>query len=83
MGSWIGGDRDGNPFVDRATRSRTRSRAQAALAFEHYLDEVHRLGAELSLSSRLVQPTPELLALAEARARREPAPRRTSRIGRR
>ena len=30
------------------------------VALEHYLDEVHRLGAELSLSTRLVTPTPEL-----------------------
>ena len=67
----------------RATRSRTRSRAQAAVAFEHYLDEVHRLGAELSLSTRLVH------ADAGAAAR-SPTPRttpiriaRTSRTGRR
>ncbi len=65
MGSWIGGDRDGNPFVDAETLAYA-MRAQAALAFEHYLDEVHPLGAELSLSTRLVTPTPELLALAAA-----------------
>ncbi len=65
MGSWIGGDRDGNPFVVADTLDYA-IRAQAGVAFEHYLDEVHRLGGELSLSARLVQPTPELLALAEA-----------------
>ncbi|MEP7275573.1 MAG: phosphoenolpyruvate carboxylase [Betaproteobacteria bacterium] len=63
-GSWIGGDRDGNPFVDAETLAYA-IRAQAALAFEHYLGEVHRLGAELSLSSRLVQPTTALVELAE------------------
>ena len=62
-GSWIGGDRDGNPFVDAETLSYA-VRAQAAVAFEHYLSEVHRLGGELSLSSRLVTPTAALLALA-------------------
>ncbi len=62
-GSWIGGDRDGNPHVDAETLDYA-IRAQSALAFEHYLGEVHRLGAELSLSSRLIQPTPKLLALA-------------------
>ncbi|MET0204255.1 MAG: phosphoenolpyruvate carboxylase, partial [Casimicrobiaceae bacterium] len=62
-GSWIGGDRDGNPFVTADTLAYA-IRAQAALAFEHYLGEVHRLGAELSLSSRLVQPTPALIELA-------------------
>ena len=62
-GSWIGGDRDGNPFVDAETLEYA-IRAQSALAFEHYLGEVHRLGAELSLSSRLIEPTAALLALA-------------------
>ncbi len=64
MGSWIGGDRDGNPFVVADTLEYA-TRAQAAVAFEHYLDAIHRLGGELSLSSRLVHPTPALLALAE------------------
>jgi phosphoenolpyruvate carboxylase len=63
MGSWIGGDRDGNPFVTAQTLVHA-VRAQAGVAFGHYLDEVHRLGGELSLSSRLVRPTPALLALA-------------------
>jgi phosphoenolpyruvate carboxylase len=65
MGSWIGGDRDGNPFVVADTLEYA-VRAQAAVALEHYLGEVHRLGGELSLSTRLVQPAPQLLALAEA-----------------
>ncbi len=63
MGSWIGGDRDGNPFVTAPTLAYA-VRAQAAVAFEHYLDSVHALGAELSLSTRLVTPTAELTALA-------------------
>ena len=62
-GSWIGGDRDGNPFVNAETLSYA-IRAQASVAFEHYLTELHRLGAELSLSSRLVTPSDALLALA-------------------
>jgi phosphoenolpyruvate carboxylase len=63
MGSWIGGDRDGNPFVGAETLQYA-SRAQATVALAHHLEEVHQLGAELSLSARLVQPTPELLDLA-------------------
>ncbi|CPP83389.1 phosphoenolpyruvate carboxylase [Bordetella pertussis] len=47
MGSWIGGDRDGNPNVDAATLERALLR-QATVLFEHYLQEVHALGAELS-----------------------------------
>src|SRR5256885_191737 len=65
LGSWIGGDRDGNPNVVAETLQHA-IRAQACVAFEHYLDEVHRLGAELSLSTQLVTPTAELLALAHA-----------------
>jgi phosphoenolpyruvate carboxylase len=65
MGSWIGGDRDGNPFVVAETLAYA-VRAQAAVAFEHYLAEVHRLGGELALSSRLIQPTSDLAALASA-----------------
>ena len=65
MGSWIGGDRDGNPFVTADTL-RLAVRAQAGVVLGHYLEEVHRLGGELSLSSRLVRPTRELLALAQA-----------------
>ena len=53
-GSWIGGDRDGNPFVTAETLEYAMA-AQAAVAFAHYLDEIHRLGGELSLSTRLVQ----------------------------
>jgi phosphoenolpyruvate carboxylase len=71
MGSWIGGDRDGNPNVGADTLAYA-IRAQAAVAFEHYLDEVHRLGAELSLSTRLVTPSPALLALAAAAGDRNP-----------
>ena len=64
LGSWIGGDRDGNPFVNADTLREALSR-QAAVAIGRYLDETHALGAELSLSTRLVQITPELLALGE------------------
>ncbi|MEP7328254.1 MAG: phosphoenolpyruvate carboxylase [Betaproteobacteria bacterium] len=65
MGSWIGGDRDGNPLVVAETLDFA-LRAQANVVFEHYLDAVHRLGAELSLSHRLVTPTAGLLELAES-----------------
>jgi phosphoenolpyruvate carboxylase len=65
IGSWIGGDRDGNPFVDRdvllyAIRQQTR------LVLEHYLEQVHELGAELSISSGMAGVSPQLVELAEA-----------------
>ena len=64
MGSWIGGDRDGNPNVSAQTLDEA-LRKQAALIFEFYLDEVHALGAELPLSDILVDIKPELALLAE------------------
>lgn len=65
MGSWIGGDRDGNPFVTAATL-RYATRRQAHVALEHHLDALARLSVSLSMSSRLVVPTYELQALADA-----------------
>jgi phosphoenolpyruvate carboxylase len=65
MGSWIGGDRDGNPFVTADVLREAVTR-QARTAFAHYLEEVHALGAELSMSQRLVEPSPALLRLAHA-----------------
>ena len=48
MGSWIGGDRDGNPFVT-AEVLRQAIDMQSERILEFYLDELHLLGAELSL----------------------------------
>ncbi|MEI2416316.1 phosphoenolpyruvate carboxylase [Orrella sp. JC864] len=65
MGSWIGGDRDGNPNVDAGTLEQALLR-QATVLFEHYLQEVHALGAELSITTLLIGASPELDRLAEA-----------------
>ncbi|MBK1715406.1 phosphoenolpyruvate carboxylase [Rubrivivax gelatinosus] len=64
MGHWIGGDRDGNPFVDARTLRRALAR-QSETALRFYLDEVHALGVELSTSAMLAPVTPEMQALAE------------------
>ena len=64
-GSWIGGDRDGNPNVNAVTLDTALAR-QAAVALGHYLGELNALGAELSLSTELAEVSPELAALAEA-----------------
>ncbi|MDP8914581.1 MAG: phosphoenolpyruvate carboxylase [Pseudomonadota bacterium] len=65
LGSWIGGDRDGNPFVNAASLRLALSRGSEAV-LSHYLDEIHALGAELSISSELAEVTPRLAELAEA-----------------
>ena len=65
VGSWIGGDRDGNPFVT-ADILRDTLRLQSAAAFEFYLQEVHALGGRLSISNVLHATTPALDALAAA-----------------
>ena len=64
IGSWIGGDRDGNPFVVADSLRFALARG-AETILDHYLDEVHELGAELSISSELAAVTPELAALAD------------------
>jgi phosphoenolpyruvate carboxylase len=63
-GSWIGGDRDGNPNVKAdVVRLATGSAAYTALA--HYAGELTALEQELSMSARLVTVSDELSALAE------------------
>ncbi|MGC6399783.1 phosphoenolpyruvate carboxylase [Sphingomonas sp. FW199] len=64
-GSWIGGDRDGNPFVTADAMAHAFRRAAEAV-IGHYLDAIHKLGAELSISTRHVAVTDAVLALAEA-----------------
>jgi len=65
VGSWIGGDRDGNPFVTAETLRLATGR-NAAAVLGHYLDAVHALGAELSVSSALAPVPAAVEALAEA-----------------
>ena len=63
LGSWIGGDRDGNPNVTAgALRLATGSAGYTALA--HYFVELAALERELSMSARLVTITDELGVLA-------------------
>ena len=73
MGSWIGGDRDGNPFVT-ADVLRQALRLQSARALSFYLEELHELGGELSLNSRNVGVSEALQALADRSPDRSTAP---------
>jgi phosphoenolpyruvate carboxylase len=65
MGSWIGGDRDGNPFVTASVLEKTLT-MQCTRALRFYLEELHALGGELSLATLLVGASDELFALANS-----------------
>jgi len=84
MGNWIGGDRDGNPFVTEATLQMA-LRRQSETVLRFYLTEVHSLGSELSMSAMLAPVTAQMQALAERspdhNAHREDEPYRRALIG--
>ncbi len=65
VGSWIGGDRDGNPFVTHEVMQEA-VQQHSSLAFEHYLNETHILGTRLSLTDRLVDVSDKLRELSDA-----------------
>ncbi|MBW8077031.1 MAG: phosphoenolpyruvate carboxylase [Gallionella sp.] len=65
VGSWIGGDRDGNPFVTHDVMDYA-VQQHSELVFEHYLSETHLLGRRLSLTDRLVEVSDELRTLSDA-----------------
>lgn len=60
FGSWVGGDRDGNPFVKPETTWDT-LRLQQRLALRKYRDAVQDLARRLSESSRYSTATSELM----------------------
>jgi phosphoenolpyruvate carboxylase len=84
MGNWIGGDRDGNPFVTADTLQMALAR-QSETVLRFYLTEAHELGAELSISASLAPVTAEMQALAASspdhNAHREDEPYRRALIG--
>ncbi|MCB8822570.1 phosphoenolpyruvate carboxylase [Microvirga rosea] len=65
MGSWIGGDRDGNPFVT-ADALHQALQLQSRQAVTFYLEEIHCLGSELSLDGRYVSVSEQLQKLVDA-----------------
>ncbi len=60
FGSWIGGDRDGNPFVKPET-TELAVRMHCELVLEEYIVRVRRLTRILSHSSALCAPSPKFL----------------------
>jgi phosphoenolpyruvate carboxylase len=63
LGSWIGGDRDGNPHVVADSLRLALDRSSKALLLD-YLEQLNSLGAELSISSELAPVSAAVMALA-------------------
>jgi len=65
FGSWIGGDRDGNPYV---TADCTRDALGMArhLVMDHYIAEIHRLISQLSMSLRRIGASEALVQRVHA-----------------
>ncbi|MFC7518977.1 phosphoenolpyruvate carboxylase [Herbaspirillum sp. GCM10030257] len=63
VGTWIGGDRDGNPYVTAEILEHAlRMHCERTLAY--YLDEIHVLSSQLSMSDHLVPACRQLVELA-------------------
>ena len=65
LGSWIGGDRDGNPNVNAESLHLALGRASESV-LTRYLEDLHALGAELSISTELATTTDVVTRLADA-----------------
>jgi len=63
LGSWIGGDRDGNPHVVADSLRLALDRASKLLLLD-YLEQLNSLGAELSISNELAQVSDDVMELA-------------------
>ncbi len=61
FGSWVGGDRDGNPAVT-AEVTRAAARLSRSAVLRRYRDEVQALGRDLSISARQVDASLALMA---------------------
>src|SRR5260370_527931 len=64
LGSWVGGDRDGNPFVTAEITLTAARRARRAV-LDHYAPALADLAARLSVSVRLAAASPEFRAPLE------------------
>lgn len=64
MGMWIGGDRDGNPFVTAETL-RLSATLQSEVILTYYIESVSELYRQFSLSTNLATVSQGVLDLAE------------------
>jgi len=73
FGSWIGGDRDGNPFVKPETTVLA-LRMQSREVLNEYLEQVKKLSKILTQSVLFCQPTDKFLKRLSADEKEVPAP---------
>lgn len=64
LGSWIGGDRDGNPFVTAKVLAEA-ARMHGAKILRHYREDCLNLRQELTLSDNIVARSPAMQRLAD------------------
>ncbi len=64
VGSWVGGDRDGNPFVTAEALDYAVTR-QSELVLDHYLEELYTLAGELCMSDEYTPVSDSLRELAD------------------
>ena len=63
MGMWIGGDRDGNPFVTAETLKQS-AMTQCEVIMNYYDEKVYQLYREFSLSSSIVNVSKQVREMA-------------------
>ena len=64
MGMWIGGDRDGNPFVTADTLKLSAMK-QCELIITYYMNQLNILYRTFSMSSKLIKESEDLRQLAD------------------
>lgn len=64
MGMWIGGDRDGNPYVTADTL-RLSATLQSQVIFEYYIKQINQLYRSISLATSYMKPSTEVMHLSE------------------
>ncbi len=64
MGMWIGGDRDGNPFVTAETLKLS-ALTQCDVIMNYYDEQLYKLYRNFSLSTTIVKVSPAVQALAD------------------
>ncbi len=64
MGMWIGGDRDGNPYVTADTLKLSAS-LQSQVIFEYYIKKLNKLYRTISMSTSYMKTSPAVERLSE------------------